>query len=192
MKKILTSVFLAALSFTPFISAQDYKIDTSHSAIIFGIKHMGLGNNYGRFNSFDGSISYDENNVSASSLNVTVKAASIDTDNKKRDAHLRNADFFDAGTYPTMTFTSKSFKKTSEKGVYDVTGTLTLLGTSKDISIKLTKVGQGIHFFTKKPAVGFETRFSISRKDFKFGKGRASGSLGDQVNLIVAFEALAK
>lgn len=170
-----------------------YKIDASHSSLIFSAQHMGLGNTYGRINDISGKIVFDETALNEAEVSVVAKVASVDTHNKKRDAHLRNADFFDAARHPTIAFSAKGFKvKPGGDGVYEVKGDLTLLGTTKTVAVELKKVGEGIHFFAKKPAIGFETEFFISRKDFNFGKGKASGAVGDRVRLIVALEGISQ
>jgi len=173
--------------------AENYVVDKSHSAVIFGIQHMGLGKTYGRFNDFSGGINFDESSLKKSKIVLSIKTASVDTDNKKRDDHLRNSDFFDAGTYSVMSFNSTSIEKIpGKKDVYKVTGQFTLLSETKVISFELKKVGAGMHVFAKKPAIGFEAQFTISRKDFDFGKGKAAGAVGDEVSVIVSLEAIAK
>jgi polyisoprenoid-binding protein YceI len=183
---------LILLSLAATLSAQDYKIDASHSALLFSIQHLGLGNTWGRFNDFSGSISYDATKPAAASVSVTAKIASVDTYNEKRDAHLRNADLFDAGTYPTMSFTGTGFTPVEGKeGAYTVTGTLTIRGVSKEITVPFQKLGQGEHAMAKKPAIGFEADFTINPKDFGVGQGQIAGIIPPTARLIVALEAIA-
>ena len=171
--------------------SQEYDIDTSHSSLNFSIQHIGLGNTWGRFNDFSGTIQYDAEQLPSSSIQLTAKIASVDTHNKKRDDHLRNTDIFDAGTYPTMTFSGKGFKKIANDQ-YEVTGELTIRDISKKVTVILKKIGEGSHFFAKKPAIGFEADFNIDRKDFGVGQGKVDGAMGNNVRIIAALEAIAK
>jgi polyisoprenoid-binding protein YceI len=190
-KYLLNILFMFTLAWVS--QAETYVVDKSHSAVIFGIQHMGLGNTYGRFNDFSGTITFDDAKLKSSKIELEIKTASVDSYNKKRDDHLRNSDFFDAGTYSTMSFSSTSIEKVEgKKDAYKVSGELTLLSKSKTISFELVKVGSGMHFYAKKPAIGFEAQFAISRKDFSFGKGKAAGAVGDKVKIIVSLEAISK
>jgi len=174
-------------------SAQEYSVDTGHSAVIFGIQHVGLGNTYGRFNDFSGTIDYDPDDPAQGSVTVTVQVASVDSHSKKRDEHLRNADFFDAGTHPTMTFTGTGFQPVDGKdGHYTLTGELTIRGTTKEITVPVHKVGAGTHPFLKVPAIGFEAEFHIPVKEFGIGQGKYADAIGDQARIIVALEAVVK
>jgi len=193
MKHPLIALTALAFSLMSPSFALEYEIDASHSATIFGIQHIGLGKTYGRFNDFKGTIHFDAADLSTSSLSVTIQVASVDTYNEKRDKHLRNADFFDAGTYPTMTFNGKGFTPVEgKKDTYKIKGMFTLLNQSKEIEVEIVKTGEVEHFFAKKPALGFESMFSISQKDFSFGNGKAAAALGDVVSIIVSLEAIAK
>jgi polyisoprenoid-binding protein YceI len=190
LKKSFATLAFGMALFLP-AESQEYAIDTSHSALNFSIQHIGLGNTWGRFNDFSGTIEYDASQLSSSSIQLTANIASVDTHNKKRDDHLRNTDIFDAGTYPTMSFSGKGFKMVS-KDQYEVTGELTIRDISKKITVILQKIGEGTHFFAKKPAIGFEVDFNIDRKDFGIGQGKVDGSMGKKVRIIAALEAIAK
>ncbi len=193
MKKSIFIIKTLALFLLISVTAQAeiYQVDTPHSSLIFSIQHMGLGNTWGRFNDFSGTIDFDAKNLANSSIKVEAKTASVDTNNKKRDDHLRNADFFDAGTFPSMSFSGKGFKEVSDNN-YEVTGSLNIHGEKQDVTVVLKKVGEAIHFSKKKPAVGFEAEFSIERKDFNIGQGKVDGAVGKSVRIIVALEAIAE
>lgn len=190
IKKSLLGLGVSLLMILP-LSATSYKIDTSHSALLFSIQHLGLGNTWGRFNAFDGTIVYDPSKLEASSVSVTAKIASVDTDNKKRDDHLRNTDVFDAGTYPEMKFEGKGFKSLGDKK-YEVKGTLTIRDKSLPLTVVLKKIGEGKHFFAKKPAIGFETEFIIDRRAYGVGQGKVDNAMGGSVRIIAALEAIAQ
>ncbi|MBF0245236.1 MAG: YceI family protein [Planctomycetes bacterium] len=172
-------------------SAETYEVDATHSALIFSIQHMGLGNTWGRFNDFSGKITLDPAHLDQASIEVKAVVASVDSGNKKRDDHLRNTDIFDAGTYPEMSFSGTGFKDLGE-GRYEVSGTFVLREIKQALTVTLRKVGEGKHLQTGKPALGFETEFSIDRKAFGVGQGKVDGALGQKVRVIVALEALAK
>jgi polyisoprenoid-binding protein YceI len=100
-----------------------WNIDTSHSSIDFKVRHMGLSTVKGSFKSFEGQAALEDNVLKA--FQATIKVASIDTNDDKRDAHLRSADFFDAETYPTMTIKSTSVNRRGN-GSYQVTADVTI------------------------------------------------------------------
>jgi polyisoprenoid-binding protein YceI len=163
--------------------AENYKIDPTHSSLIFRVKHMGVGHIYGRFNDFSGSFSFEGK---GGALEVEIKAVSVDTNNKDRDAHLRKADFFNAPEFPKIAFKSTSVKALNALN-YEVTGNLTLHGVTKSVTAKLERIGTG-----KGPrgAVisGFETTFTLKRSDFgmKFGVP----AIGDEVRITLAAEGI--
>ena len=147
MKKIALLVLMLATGF--FInpgpaSAEDYMIDTknSHAFIQFKIPHLGYSWLLGRFNQFDGSFTYDEKDPAASAVRVEIDTASIDTNNAKRDKHLRSEDFLDAGKFPKAAFVSTSFEPTGEMTA-TLKGNLTMHGVTRPVEIEVTQVGAG-------------------------------------------------
>src|SRR5260370_42531160 len=99
---------LAAVLCLP--AADDYKVDGVHSSISLQVQHFGISYVHGRFNDIAGDFSIDKADLSKSSCTLTIKAESVDTNNKGRDTHLRSGDFFNVKQFPTITFKSKSFK----------------------------------------------------------------------------------
>lgn len=190
VSRIVASFALAALAGASSASAatDTYEIDPVHSAVIFRIQHMGAGYTYGRFNSFSGTIAFDEANLAQSSVKVEVKVDSVDTNAAKRDAHLKTPDFFNAAQFPTITFASTSIKKSGDTA-YDVTGDLTMHGVTKSVSIKMEKTGTGKDM-EGKPLIGFEGTLSIKRSEYDV-KGYLPG-IGDDVRLTLAFEGVKK
>jgi polyisoprenoid-binding protein YceI len=176
---------LAGLS-APARAADNYQLDGVHSAIFFRVKHFGVGYCYGRFNDISGSVTLDEQNPAACALEIRARAESIDTNNAKRDQHLKGPDFFNAREFPVITFKSKQVKLTRPQ-TYEVTGDLTLHGVTRAVTIQLQRVGAG-----KDPRgtyrTGFETSFTVKRSDF--GMKFMSGGIGDEVWLLVGFEAV--
>ena len=107
-----------------------YSIDKAHSEATFQVRHL-LSKVRGRFSDFDGTIDYDEQNPEYSSVNVTIQAASIDTNERDRDTHLRSADFFEVEKFPTLTFKSVSVQRKSPTEL-SLTGDLLSLGRPWD------------------------------------------------------------
>lgn len=167
---------------------ETYAVDTTHSAVLFRIKHLNASNFYGRFNDFDGRITFGEGDDAANQIEVTVKAESVDTNNDGRDKHLRSPDFLNVKQFPTISFKSKSFKKEGT-GKYKVTGDLTLHGVTKEITADLTHVGtsEGERFGKR---CGFEAIFDIKRSDY--GIKYMPEGLGEDIRLLVALEGMKK
>ena len=131
-------VVLAALAATS-TAADKYTVDPSHSSIGFAVRHMVVSKVKGYFNEYTAMILYDDKDTTKSSVEVTIKTASIDTRDAKRDEHLRTPDFFDAAKYPEITFKSKRIEKSGDGFV--AVGDLTMRGVTKEISITFTLAG---------------------------------------------------
>jgi polyisoprenoid-binding protein YceI len=166
-----------------------YKVDPVHSSVGFTIRHF-VSDVDGRFLEFEGVVKYDAQNPSASSVQFTVQAASISTQNPDRDKHLKSPDFFDAAKFPTLTFTSSKVTPKSG-GAVDVTGDLTIRGVTKTITIPATFRGS-----VKTPhgeIAGFQSTFTINRLDYGVAWNRAieggGAMLGDDVTINVKIEA---
>jgi len=168
--------------------ADTYKIDPVHTSIIFKVGHLGVSHVYGRFDKVEGSFSVDDAHPAASTVSLTIDAASIDTNNKMRDADLRSKHFFEVQKYPTITFKSTSFKRTGE-GKYDVTGDLTLHGVTKSITIPVTKVGEGKGMRGEYRA-GYDTTFTVKRSEY--GMTFDLGPVSDEITLIIGIEGVRK
>jgi polyisoprenoid-binding protein YceI len=190
MRAIATALLTACASLA---AAADYAVDTSHSALIWGIQHLGLGNTYGTINDFSGNLSWDKANPAAGSVSLTAQVASIDSNNKKRDDHLRAADIFDAANHPTITFTGTGFTPVAgQTDTFTVAGQLTIRGTTRPVTVTFRKVGEGPQpMMNNKAAVGFEGEFTINRRDFGVGTGKVDGAMGNAVRIIVSLEAVA-
>lgn len=163
-------------------SASDvYKVDNVHSSVLFSVRHNNVSNFYGRFNKVDGSFNIAE----GGSLDISVDADSVDSNNASRDKHLRAADFFSAAEFPAITFKSNTLKKTGEN-TFEASGELTLRGTKKPLTVTITETGRGTGRGNKQVA-GFETRFTIKRSEFGVSYQVGPG-LSDDVTLIVSLQ----
>ena len=140
-----------------------YKIDKGHSAVGFKVRHF-FSKTPGRFSDFGGTIMLDEKNLSASSVDVTIQTASIQTNNERRDTHLRGDDFFNAEKFPAITF--KSTKITPVEGnKYKVDGDLTIRDVTKPVTLDAELVGMGA-LGQMGSRAGFQASTSVNRKDY--------------------------
>jgi polyisoprenoid-binding protein YceI len=144
--------------------ASIWKIDESHSAVEFVVKHMMVSKTKGRFTKFDGTINLDEENLANSSAKVEIDVASIDTHDEKRDAHLRSADFFDAEQFPTITFVSTEVLPRG-RDTFQLIGDLTIKGVAQKVVIEVEATGIGTSPWGQQVA-GFEAKTDIDRKDY--------------------------
>jgi polyisoprenoid-binding protein YceI len=181
MKKL--SFLIAALSLSLASYAQTWTNDKSHSKIGFSLSHMMVSETEGNFKDFDATVTSAKPDFSDAVFAVTIKVKSINTDDEKRDEHLKNPDFFDAEKYPTITFKSTSIKKTGAK-TYQLTGNLTMHGVTKVVKWNLAVGGQTVHPYTKKEVAGFKLTGKINRLDFGVGKETGTTMLGDEVSIV--------
>jgi polyisoprenoid-binding protein YceI len=191
-RKLFAAAVLTTLAALP-LRAETFAIDPTHSEVSFQIRHM-VSQVRGRFNDFSGTIQMDPKNLPASSVDLHIKATSIDTNVADRDKHLRTADFFDVEKYPEITFKSESIAPAG-KDKYNVTGTLTLHGVSKKITLPVTFLGQA-----KDPwggtRAGFQTDTKLDRKDYGIVWNKAIDNggvlLGDDVSIAINLESVRK
>ncbi|HMB55655.1 MAG TPA: YceI family protein [Arenimonas sp.] len=187
MKRILLAALLAT-SFIATANATDYKIDSSHTQVLFTYAHMGYSHITGRFDKVSGTFDLDPAKLTASKISIEIPIASISTGVDRLNEHLQSADFFDAEKFPTATF--KSTKVTDAgKGKLAVAGDLTIHGVTKPVVLDVTINGIGQHPMKKIPAAGFDARTTIKRSDF--GMGNYVPAVGDEVTLAITLEAQA-
>ena len=182
--RFATTVLLGLAIFVSSSAARanNFVLDPTHTSVIFSISHLGYSFTYGRFNTYNGQFSLDGNN---SQFSFTIDAESLDTNDAKRDEHLRGADFFNVKQFPTITFQSTQVMQ--EGDVFNITGNLTMHGVTRQVTIPMKKLGEGpgpgggYH-------TGFMTQFQIKRSDF--GMTGMVGPIGDEVALSVSFEGI--
>lgn len=180
----------AAVKYLP-IPAGAYSLDPAHTVIGFSVKHLEIALVKGRFKEFTGTINFDDKDITRSAVEFSAKIESVDTGIAQRDAHLRTADFFDAEKFPTMSFKSTKVEKKG-KG-YIVTGSLTIKGVTKTVSLPFTVAGA-----VKDPWGG--TRFGVSasttidRREFGITYGNAlpigGFDIGNEVRIDLEIEAV--
>ncbi len=188
----LLAVFLTLCFASVALGADNtYVVDVDHTTVGFTVRHLVINKVRGKFNEFTGTIVYDENDITKSSLQGTIKAASIDTDHARRDKHLRSPDFFDAAGHPEITFKSKSVAKDGDGFV--LVGDLTMRGTTKEIHIPFEITGK-IKDPWGKMRIGFEATLRIDRQEFgiSYSKTMDNGGLivGNKVNIELIGEAV--
>jgi polyisoprenoid-binding protein YceI len=181
----------AKVSYAP-IPGGEYKIDPAHSIIGFAIRHLEINWVEGRFKDFNGTIRYDEKDITKSSVDFTAKIESIDTGVEARDKHLRTADFFDAAQYPSMTFKSTRVERKG-KDSYILYGDFTLKGVTKQVSLPFTITG-AIKDARGNTRFGINAKTKINRRDYgiTWGKPMENGGLdiGNEVAIELHLEAL--
>lgn len=168
-----------------------WTIDPTHSSVEFAVKHMMFSTVKGRFSDVKGTITLDEQDPTNSKVDVEIAVASIDTRDEGRDTHLRSPDFFDAETFPTMTFQSTGVEP-ADDGTLRVTGTLQIRDVAKEVVLDATFNGRGTSPFGPQ-VVGYSAATTINRKDFGLNWNaalEAGGVLvGEEVKISIEIEA---
>jgi polyisoprenoid-binding protein YceI len=146
------------------MSTTTWVIDASHSHVQFTARHMMISKVRGRFQTFTGTVQFDEQNPAASSVNVSIDAASIDTRDEKRDGHLTSPDFLDVANYPALTFVSKRIEAVDDTHG-KIYGDLTIRGVTREVVLDTEYNGQALAPWGTTSA-GFTASTKINRKDF--------------------------
>ena len=162
-----------------------YKSEATHAYITFQYLHQGYARPTLRWNNFDATVNLDPSNSTASTLNVTIDASSIDSGVEKFDEHLVSADFFDVANHPTITFDSTSLIQAST-GRGTVVGDLTMKGITKPVELFVTLNKVGENFRTKKPMIGISAKTKIKRSEWDLGK--YTPLVGDDVDISIEVE----
>jgi len=188
--KILLTLLLGTLA----AFGQSYEIDASHSAATFAVKHMMVTNVSGRFSNVQGKVAYDEKNLAKSSIEATIDVTTINTNEPKRDGHLKSADFFDVANHAKMTFQSTKVYKYG--GITKVDGNLTLHGVTKPVTMTLDEVSNEVKSPMGTIVRGAVARTKISRRDFglTWNKTIETGGVvvGDEIAITLEIELTRK
>jgi polyisoprenoid-binding protein YceI len=194
LKRFALALVLALTAATLSAATQTYVVDRPHSEADFSVRHM-MSKVTGKFDDFSGTVNLDRANPGASSVEFTLKTASINTGDPNRDKHLRTPDFFDAEKNPEIRFKSTSIAPSKTKNVYDVTGDLTMRGVTKRVTLPVEFLG-----FQKDPwgneRAGFALETTLNRKDYGINWNKALDNggflVGDDVKISINLEALPK
>jgi len=189
MKKLHLLTAFSAFLLAQSALADVYVIDKVHSTMGFQVRHL-FSQVPGKFDDFSGQVQFNEADPANSSVEVKIKAASIDTGNEQRDKDLRSPNFFNAAKYPEITFKSKSVKKTGDNTA-DITGDLTMHGVTKEVVLKAELLGKGAGM-QGKTVSGWEATTALKRSDFGISWNKAvegTQIVGDDVRIDLRVEA---
>jgi polyisoprenoid-binding protein YceI len=185
--KIALAALAVLLGFAAPSMAQDYAVDGMHAGINFKISHLGLSWIQGRFDEFKGEFTIDATSPEQTSFALKINPASVDTNNQKRDEHLRSPDFLNVKQFPSMSFKSTAVRPI--KGGYEVTGEFTMHGVTKPVTLELIggrtqEMPKGVQ------RTGFSSEFVLKRADF--GIGQVTPMIGEKIYVTVSFEGTRK
>ena len=197
MFNLARSICAAALIAMPLTVTADlsevpsgkYALDSSHGYITFTYSHLGFSNPRVGFNSFDTVLDLDTGNPENSTVEVTIDATSIDSRVAEFNEHLNGADFFNTAEYPTITFKSTKVEANGDN-TFDVTGDLTILGTTKPVTLATTINKAGNHPLRNVPTVGVSASTRIMRSEW--GLGAYVPAVSDEVELSIEVELLSQ
>jgi polyisoprenoid-binding protein YceI len=168
-----------------------WTLDPSHSQVEFGVRHMMISTVRGYFTGLEGTVHLDEEELSRSSVDVTIDASTIDTRNADRDEHLRSADFFSVEEHPTIRFASSGVEKDGEG--FRVPGELTIKGVTRPVVLHAERLGGGTDPWGQE-RVAFRAETKIDRKDFGLTWNQALEAggvlVGDEVRITLEVQAV--
>lgn len=199
MKRLITSISvisaIIALVLPAFASASTWTIDPDHSNVGFKVRHLMVSNVKGSFEKHSGTVEINDKDITKSRVEVTIDTNSINTNVKKRDEHLRSADFFDVAKYPSMIFVSKKVAKAG-KDKLKVTGDLTLHGVTKEVVLDVEGPSQEIKDPWGSIRRGATATTKINRKDFGLVWNAAletgGVAVGEEVAITLEIEMIRK
>ena len=189
-RRMFTAALSAALLLPgvgAFAQASNWAIDTNHTQVNFEIRHMGVSTVRGSLSGVTGTVVWDEKDPSKSSVEATIDATTVSTNNTNRDKDLRSAGFFNVEKFPTLTF--KSTSVTRSNGKLQVVGDLTLTGVTKSVTLDVDGPTAPIKGMGGKTVTGFSATGMVKRSDFNFGSKYGAAMLGDEVKFTIDVEA---
>ncbi len=188
----VSCIIALVLEFAPTAHATNWKVDRSHTTVGFGVSHL-FTSVQGRFDRFDGRIEFDPEKPEAAVVRATIDAASINTNNTKRDKHLRSDDFFDVEKYPTLSFESTRGVTEMKDNRGKLAGNLTIRGVTKPVVFDVIFRGQGKDPWGNLRA-GFVASLNINRKDYglNWNEVLETGGwlVGDEVEIRIDAEGI--
>ncbi len=163
----------------------DYQLDPSHAAVVFAVDHLGFSTYYGRFNTLEGRLSFSPKAPENSSVAITIKTASVDTNSEELDDKLRAATMFDSEVFPDARFVSTGVTVTGDN-LGQLDGLLTIKDITQPVSLSVAFGGSGTNPLTGKQTVGFNAEGQIKRSDF--GLTAWLPLVGDDIHLLINAE----
>jgi polyisoprenoid-binding protein YceI len=187
MPRMLSTLAVALILTLSAAAQETWQLDPPHSAAQFSVKHLGVSTVRGAFTKVSGTVQYDPNNLSKTSIQATIDAASVDTRVEMRDNDLRSARFLDAQKYPTITFASKRVEAAGV-GQLKVTGDLTIHGTTKEVVLDVDGLAAPIKdpMGKDRMRMGASATTKINRNDF--GVSGLPGLIGDDITITLDVE----
>lgn len=190
MRFLTTTALIATLGTAAQAEMATYELDPEHTAVFFLIDHIGYAKTLGVFTTVSGRFMYDAETNELGEVNVSIDAASVESFNKARDAHVRKPDFLDVKKHPAITFTANGGTATSDTNG-TVTGDLTILGTALPVTLDVTLNKSAAYpFGHKRDVLGLSMQTSIKRSDFGMTYGVDNGLVGDEVTIQIETEAM--
>lgn len=189
LKRIVLSACVTLMVSSAYADAERFTLDSSHTTVAFLVDHVGFAKTLGYFSDVSGSFAYDADTRTVSDVAIVVQTASVQSDNKARDKHVRSKDFLNVKKHPEMRFSADS-ATVNEEGLAEVSGKLSLLGTTQPLilSMRLNKAAKypfGHKLFT----LGVSGRGSLQRSAYGMNYGVANAMVGDDIELIIEAEA---
>jgi polyisoprenoid-binding protein YceI len=182
MKKTLALLAAAFLMQTAVFAQSTWKVDKAHAQVKFTITHLAVSDVDGTFKDFDATVTAAKPDFSDAKVSFTANTASVNTENERRDGHLKSPDFFEVDKFPTLTFVSTGITAAGTNK-YKLAGNLTLHGVTKPVVFDLLYRGTITNPMSKAPTAGFKVTGTIKRADFGFGSKYGSPMLSDEVEL---------
>lgn len=167
------------------VPAGEYGLDKTHGYITFSYDHLGFSNPHVGFDSFEVDLNLDNDNIANSTVNVLIDATSINSRVENFNGHLNGGNFFDTENHPEITFVSTGIEMTGANTM-NVTGDLTIKGTTKSVTLDTTINKAADHPMRKVPTIGVSAQTKVSRSDW--GLDRAVPNVGDEVTIWIEVE----
>jgi len=190
MRKLTASILVVAFMFGMSVQAAEWNLDQVHSAVEFSVRHLAISKIKGKFKEFEAKMVFDGKAVETGSVEFTIQVASLDSDNEKRDNHLKSSDFFAAEENPTITFKSKKVSAVKD-GKFQITGDMTMRGVTKEVTFDCELLGV-IDDPWGGTRAGFSAETTINRQDFgvSWNKTLDTGGflVGNDVKLTLELE----
>ncbi len=187
MKRFALAAALALFAIPAFAAPVTYQIDPNHTQVLASWSHFGFSNPVANFGEAEGAIVYDADDVAASSVQVTLPLSGLNAFVPAFNEHLRSGDFFEADTYPEVTFKSTKVEAAGEGGL-KVTGDLTIKDVTRAVVLDVTLNKSAEQPMAKRQAIGFDATTTVKRTDF--GLGKFAPGVSDEVTLRITTEAI--